>query len=109
MDNLVQTLRQIAETEDPTIGWEISNNANVIRIKATSLAQFGTADLAFAEARRIAETLVGDGSHKLVNSADIGASSRPVGDGKDTWRGTIDVLVWPASDLQGYHDVIDLG
>jgi len=106
VDNLVQILRTMAETDDPHIAWKITNNGVVIGVRASSIATFDDPDAAFAEARRMLRKLTDDGRHRLVNRADIGVNAEPI-EGHSAWRGTIDLLLWPADNLDGNHHVIE--
>jgi hypothetical protein len=97
VDNLVQTLKTIAEGENPRSAWHITNTGRVIVVRASSAATFDNPDDAFAEARRMVRELTADGSHRLVNRADVGTSSEPV-----------EVLLWPTDQIDDDHYVVEL-
>ncbi len=107
MDNLVQTLGTLADPDDINNGWEVTNNGAAITVQANSSASFDNPDVAYAEARRMLAELTADGSHRLVNLAEVGAIVQPIID-EPRWRGRIKVQLWAADGLAEHHHIIEV-
>jgi hypothetical protein len=108
MDDLVHTLTALAETDDPGANWELANDGVVISVKARSKAIFNQPGAAYDEALQMARELVGD-TYSVVNRASIGAVTEPARDDLQSWRGSVELLLWPRRELRDdSHTVIEL-